>query len=244
MSKLVYQSFNLRPNYIHKNRISHIIFIPINGLLEIDSGCEFYNDIIEFYHQSYIGLTKLYTKSRIFPYPIFLSLDKEDYKIYNLQNILHLIKNETQLSITIHVIAHGEPTNMNLIDFGIDSISCIDLGNQISNILDKIKWTKKIITFHFHTCDSATTTNNKDPQQILEKTFIGKFWNILYEKNYLIIAIGYPGLYHSLQGRSGHCVIEYQGMTLERSKAAIKIEPNGNVIIPTLTQSNDFKLLH
>ena len=77
-SKLVYESFNLKANYTQKNRISHLIFIPINGLLESDTKCEFYNDIVDFLNQTLIGLNKLYTKSRVFPYPIFLNLNKEE----------------------------------------------------------------------------------------------------------------------------------------------------------------------
>ena len=235
-SKLVYESFNLKANYTQKNRISHLIFIPINGLLESDTKCEFYNDIVDFFNQTLIGLNKLYTKSRVFAYPIFLNLDKEGYEIYNLENILELLKNETQLSLTIHVIAHGEPTNFDLIDVGVDSISCIDLGKQMSNILDKIGWGSKEITFHFHTCDSAST-RKKNSHTIVEHTFICKFWNILNKKGYKITTIGYPGLYRSLKGGSGNAVVEFKGMTFERSKAEIKIETNGNVIIPDLKQS-------
>ena len=230
-SKFVYESFNLKENFTQKKRISHLIFIPINGLLESDTKCEFYNDIVDFFNQTLIGLNKLYTKSRVFPYPIFLNLDKEGYEMYNLANILEVLKNETQLSLTIHVIAHGEPTNFDLIDVGVDSISSIDLGKQISNILEKINWGSKGITFHFHTCDSANT-RKKNSQTIVEHTFIGKFWNVLNKKGYKIITIGYPGLYSSLKGSSGNAVVEFKGMTFERSKAEIKIEADGKVIIP------------
>ena len=236
MAKLVYESFNLKQDYTQKNRISHIIFIPINGLLESDTDCEFYNDIVDFYNQTFVGLSKIYTKNRIFPYPIFLNLDKEGYEIYNLENILEVLKNESQLTLTIHVIAHGEPTNFDLIDVGVDSISCIDLGKKMTSILDKIGWGNKEITFHFHTCDSATT-KKKNSRVILENTFIGKFWNIVNKKGYKITTIGYPGLYRSLKGGSGRGVVEFKGMTFERSKAEIKIETDGNVIIPDLKQS-------
>ena len=236
MAKLVYESFNLKQDYTQKNRISHIIFIPINGLLESNTDCEFYNDIVDFYNHTFAGLSKIYTKNRIFPYPIFLNLDKEGYEIYNLENILEVLKNESQLTLTIHVIAHGEPTNYDLIDVGVDSISCIDLGKKITSILDKIGWESKEITFHFHTCDSATT-KKKNSRVILENTFIGKFWNIVNKKGYKITTIGYPGLYRSLKGGSGRGVVEFKGMTFERSKAEIKIETDGNVIIPDLKQS-------
>ena len=236
MTKLVYESFNLKQDYTQKNRISHIIFIPINGLLESNTDCEFYNDIVDFYNHTFAGLSKIYTKNRIFPYPIFLNLDKEGYEIYNLENILEVLKNESQLTLTIHVIAHGEPTNYDLIDVGVDSISCIDLGKKITSILDKIGWESKEITFHFHTCDSATT-KKKNSRVILENTFIGKFWNIVNKKGYKITTIGYPGLYRSLKGGSGRGVVEFKGMTFERSKAEIKIETDGNVIIPDLKQS-------
>ena len=236
MSKLVYESFNLKQNYTQKNRISHVIFIPINALLESDTECEFYNDIVDFYNQTFAGLNKIYTKNRIFPYPIFLKIAKEGYKIYNLENILEVLKNESQLSLTIHVIAHGEPTNFDLIDVGVDSISCIDLGKKMTDILDKIGWGSKEITFHFHTCDSAST-KKKNSRVILENTFIGKFWNILNKKGYNITTIGYPGLYRSLKGSSGHGVVEFRGMTFEKSKAAIRIDVDGNVIIPELVQS-------
>ena len=37
-----------------------------------------------------------------------------------------------------------------------------------------------------------------------------------------ITTIGYPGLYRSLKGGSGNAVVEFKGMTFERSKAEIK----------------------
>ena len=36
---------------------------------------------------------------------------------------------------------------------------------------------------------------------------------------YKIITIGYPGLYRSLKGMAGHGIIDYRGMTFEKSKA-------------------------
>ena len=53
--------------------------------------------------------------------------------------------------------------------------------------------------------------------------FYNETWNILNKKGYKIITIGYPGLYSSLKGGSGNAVVEFKGMTFERSKADLKI---------------------
>ena len=193
MSKHVYESFNLKTKLNSKNRISHILLIPINALLSPNTDCEFYNDIIDFFNQTLVGLSNIYTKSRILPYPVFLTLDEEAYEIYTLKYNLIKAKIEMQLSLTIHIIAHGEPTDFNIIDIGVDAISSSDFAHKIINILDEIDWGRKCITFHFHTCDSATT-NKLTPESILEESFIGVFWNKLNKKGYTIEVIGYPGL--------------------------------------------------
>ena len=77
-----------------------------------------------------------------------------------------------------------------------------------------------MITFHFHTCDSATTATLTS-ESILEESFIGVFWSKLNKKKYKIEVIGYPGLYCSLQGNSGNALIDIDGRYVEKSKAQV-----------------------
>ena len=221
------KSFNLKIKNKPQTRISHLLLIPAKP--ESDP---LEKDIIDFFYKTYSGLCHQYTKSRVYPYPVFLAFDQEQYTLkYLLQRSLP----ESQLPLTIHVIAHGEPDDFQMLDNGINQITALQLAKEIHQIFKETGWKNKKITFHFHTCDSAHP-ESLTREQILQDSFIGIFWSYLSQQTYQIEVIGYPGLYCSLQSNSGHAVIEVNNKTFERSKAEVRIDEKGNVIIPDLNK--------
>eukprot|EP01084_Bolivina_argentea_P221903 375720_1 len=207
--------------------------------------------------------------------PIFLNLQSKRIKIqdkYLNQSIKILkknslntysgnIKNPNIYAIEFHIGTHGSTRNLRAFHpYHKNGTYCMSAGhfaNNIHNIfveygLEHAIKSKDSVKFHFHVCNSAYCNINHRMNKraiwkaVKEQTFIGKFWEKMYEFGYHnLIVIGYRGYYIHMKckGRGNNHIIKVlnkerntnrnrMSLQFDGKDAEFRVSYHGNVYLP------------
>ncbi len=212
---------------ITKTRFSEFVLLPqVPSLLTVDSKkpiLDFDSDQLVNFSANTINMLKNGDK-KVYPHPLIpFYIEKipsfsNELSIFSLGKCARYIANERQYQPTFHIVGHGTPTGIGILD-PESQISANDFARNITDIFETYNLSllkSKPIHFVFHTCNSAYAKidESMSKKEILAKvqaqSYIGQFYLAMRAKDFSNITVtGFRGYYSSMStNKSSSAVVQ------------------------------------
>ncbi|MCS5710917.1 hypothetical protein [Candidatus Berkiella aquae] len=209
--KTITYYFNTTAQRANRSRYSHYVLLPVipqfianpKNTLDFDS-----NELFSFAAKTIQSL-KNNSKNKVFPIPLLTDTQTQttaQLSSFQLTQCASIIKAEKQYTPTFVVVGHGSPLGIGFLD-PEDQIAPEVFAEKIEALFKNAELNFYTKPFHiaFETCNSAFAavstemTRNEALQQVMEQSFIGRFYNRMCELGYTEITVtGYRGYFCSI----------------------------------------------
>lgn len=202
----------------NRSRYSHYVLLPIKphfilnpkakkqSTLDFDS-----NEVINFAASTIKSLQN--AKNKVYPLPLLTDtqdLVTDTLTPFRFTNCASIIESEKQYIPSFIVVGHGTPSGIGFLDPS-QQLSAGAFAEKIDALFKdaQLNLYKRPFHFVFETCNSAYAEVSSQMkrtevmQEVLTQSFIGKFYNRMYELGFTQITVsGYRGYFCAINSKN------------------------------------------